>query len=163
MEIKRDNSQIKRDYLWVLLRLGLGWIFLWAFVDKLFGLGFSTAGDKSWLAGNSPTYGFLSSVAHGPFSSFYQIIAGNTFIDWLFMIGLFLIGLSLILGIFLRAAGYSGALMMFLMWTALLPPANNPLIDDHIIYILVLLGIAIINPKQFGLGDLLKNLNLTDR
>jgi thiosulfate dehydrogenase [quinone] large subunit len=42
-----------------LARIGLGWTFLWAFADKLWGLGFSTLPEKSWLAGASPTTGFL--------------------------------------------------------------------------------------------------------
>ncbi|HLV72357.1 MAG TPA: hypothetical protein VKY91_06180, partial [Vulgatibacteraceae bacterium] len=29
-------------YVWAAARLALGWIFAWAFVDKLFGLGFAT-------------------------------------------------------------------------------------------------------------------------
>ena len=158
MKKDQTNSIARGNYFWILLRLGLGWIFLWAFIDKLFGLGFATASDKSWLAGGSPTLGFLSSAVQGPFASFYQSIAGSIFVDWLFMAGLFLIGTSLILGVFLRTAGYSGALMMFLMWTAILPPTNNPLLDDHIIYLLVLLGIAAVNPKQFGLNDLLRRI-----
>jgi len=34
------------------------------------------------------------------------------------------------------------------MWTAALPPENNPLLDDHIIYILVLAGIYRTNGTQ---------------
>ena len=29
-------------YVWGALRIVFGWIFLWAFLDKLFGLGFAT-------------------------------------------------------------------------------------------------------------------------
>jgi len=39
------------------MRILLGIIFLWAFVDKLFGLGFATSSAKSWLGGASPTSG----------------------------------------------------------------------------------------------------------
>jgi hypothetical protein len=59
------------------LRIGFGLTFLWAFVDKLLGLGFATgaitdpdtgartgidlmAQDQAWLNGGSPTEGFLA-------------------------------------------------------------------------------------------------------
>ena len=49
----------KEEVIWSLLRISLGLIFLWVFFDKLFGLGFATLPDKSWLLGNSHTFGFL--------------------------------------------------------------------------------------------------------
>src|SRR6187455_2867704 len=58
------------------IRLALGWVFLWAFLDKLFGLGFATPADRAWFNGGSPTNGFLGS-AKGPFSGFYHSIAGT--------------------------------------------------------------------------------------
>ena len=141
-------------YAWTFLRLGLGWIFRWSFLDKVFGLGFSTASDESWLLGNSPTSGFLEFGTRGPFSNFFQSLAGSVIVDWLFMIGLLLIGLCLILGIGVKIAGYSGSLLLFLMWLALLPPEHNPFIDDHILYILALLVMIKVNPKNWwGLGN----------
>lgn len=145
-------NQPKEKYVWGLLRLAIGWLFLWAFVDKLFGLGFATAANKSWLAGASPTAGFLKSAA-GPFAPLYQSIAGNPVVDWLFMLGLLLMGLALILGIGIKVACYSGSLLMFMMWTSHLPPSNNPFLDDHLIYILVLVGITLAHAGQYlGLG-----------
>src|SRR3989338_5201147 len=129
---------MKNQYILALLRISLGFIFLWAFLDKLFGFGFSTLPENSWLNGGSPTLGFLSSVK-GPFASIYNAIAGNPVTDILFMLGLFLVGLSLMLGILTRIASYSGILMTFLIWTASLPIKSNPFLDQHIIYILVLL------------------------
>lgn len=52
-------EEIKGKYIWGLLRLGMGWIFFWAFIDKVFGLGFATATGKGWIDGVSPTFGFL--------------------------------------------------------------------------------------------------------
>jgi len=149
-----------KERIWVFLRIFLGFIFLWAFLDKLFGLGFSTARDKSWLIGASPTSGFLQNAVHGPFASVFQSLSGSAFIDWLFMLGLLLLGIALIFGVALRLAGYSGSLLMILMWLSLLPPENNPIIDDHIIYSLVLIGIATVKPYWgFGLGKLWYNSN----
>jgi len=47
--------------------------------------------------------------------------------DWLFMIGLLGIGLALVLGFTMRIAASAGVAMLVLMWSAVLPPANNPL------------------------------------
>lgn len=130
-------SDNKINYLLGLTRIAMGWIFLWAFLDKAFGLGFATLGEKAWIAGGSPTNGFLGST-EGYFAFFYHALAGNFFVDGLFMVGLLLIGLSLILGIFNKLATYSGSLLLLLMFFAVIPLKNNPIIDDHIIYILVL-------------------------
>ncbi|PIZ94621.1 MAG: hypothetical protein COX81_02990 [Candidatus Magasanikbacteria bacterium CG_4_10_14_0_2_um_filter_37_12] len=129
----------KQEIVWVLLRIGMGWIFLWAFFDKLFGLGFGTASDQSWLDGVSPTAGFLKFGTHGPFAGIFQSLTSNFFVEWLFMVGLLLIGLSLILGIGMKIASYSGSLLLFLMWLATFPPKNNPIIDQHLVYICVLI------------------------
>ena len=85
-----------------LLRVAVGFIFLWAFLDKFFGLGYATSADKGWIDGGSPTKGFLSGVAVGPFQSFFNSIAGTWWANTLFMLGLFAIGTALILGVAMR-------------------------------------------------------------
>jgi thiosulfate dehydrogenase (quinone) large subunit len=121
------------------LRILLGWIFLWAFLDKTWGLGFATAADKSWLGGASPTAGFLEFGTKGPFAGLFQAMAGSPVVDWLFMMGLLLIGLALIFGVGMKIAAWSGSTMMLLMWLATLWPEHNPLVDEHLVYILALL------------------------
>jgi thiosulfate dehydrogenase [quinone] large subunit len=37
------------------VRLSMGWVFLWAFFDKTFGLGHETASKDAWTNGGSPT------------------------------------------------------------------------------------------------------------
>ncbi len=132
----------KTDASFSLLRIALGFIFFWAFIDKVWGLGFATTPDKSWAQGVSPTTGFLKFGAEGIFAPFFHSLAGNPFIDWLFMLGLLGIGLSLLLGIGLKIAGYSGALLMSLLYLSLFPSKNNPLVDEHIIYLLLFLIFA---------------------
>ncbi len=137
-------EQNKIEYIWALLRLAMGWIFFWSFVDKLFGLGFASAPEKAWIAGSSPTFGFLKFASKGPCAEFYQGLAGNPMVDWLFMLGLLLVGLALLFGVGVRIAGYSGALIIILIYSAgFLPPKNNPLLDNHIIYAILLLGFAL--------------------
>ena len=137
-------EQNKIEYIWGLLRLAMGWIFFWSFIDKLFGLGFASTPEKAWNAGGSPTFGFLNFATKGPIAEFYQGLAGNPVVDWLYMSGLLLIGLSLMFGVGVRVAGYSGALIMILIFSAgFLPPKNNPFLDHHIIYTILLVGFAL--------------------
>ena len=132
----------KQKIIFTALRLVMGFIFLWAFIDKVFGLGFATTTDKAWINGGSPTTGFLSNAVKGPFAEIFQSLAGVAVVDWLFMLGLLFTGLTLLLNRYVKWGCIAGSLMMFLMYLALLFPANNPIIDEHIVYILVLLLIA---------------------
>ena len=135
------------------LRVATGFVFLWAFLDKVFGLGYSTPSAKAWIHGGSPTLGFLKSVDVGPFQGFYHTIAGTWYADWLFMIGMAGVGLALILGVGLRVAAGAGALIMAMMWFGEYPLAQwtsagaasgstNPFTDYHFIYAAVLLVLA---------------------
>lgn len=135
------------------LRIALGWIFLWAFLDKLAGLGLATPAKNAWINGGSPTKGFLGNTVAGPFEGVYHSIAGAAWADWLFMIGLAAIGTALILGIGLRVAAAAGSLLLVLMWTAVLPPETNPFLDDHLVYagVLVLLALTAAG-DTLGLG-----------
>jgi thiosulfate dehydrogenase [quinone] large subunit len=140
-------------YLLAGIRLALGWVFLWAFIDKLFGLGRGTETANSWLNGGSPTAGFLGKAATGPFADFYHSIAGNVVVDVLFMAALLGIGVALILGIGMRIAAAAGALLTILMWTAVLPPETNPFMDDHLVYAAVLVLLALLGAgTTLGLG-----------
>lgn len=132
-------------------RVLLGFIFVWAFVDKLLGLGYATTPERAWIAGGSPTAGFLKGV-EGPFASFFNGLAGLAVADWLFMLGLLGVGTALIFGVAMRLASWSGALLMMLMWAASLPLANNPLIDDHVVYAVVLLVLGAAGVQRFSLA-----------
>lgn len=135
--------KIEENKLWGILRISMGVIFLWAFFDKTFGLGFATARENAWIGGVSPTAGFLANATRGPFAGFFQSLAGVALVDWLVMLGFLLIGTALILGIGVKIAGYSGAAMMLLFFLAgFIPPKNNPFLDEHIIYAIVLVLIA---------------------
>ncbi len=136
-----SGSHHKRAHTFFgLTRIALGLTLLWAFFDKVFGLGYATAPDKAWLEGVSPAGGFLEFGTAGPFAGIFQAMAGNPLVDWLFMLGLLGIGLALTLGIATRIASYCGALLMLLLWLAVLPPEHHPVLDEHIVYLLVLLA-----------------------
>lgn len=126
------------EILLLALRVGLGLLFLWAFFDKLFGLGFATAAEDAWLAGGSPTTGYLLYATQGPFAGMFRMLAGQVWVDVLFMVGLFGIGTCLTLGRWMRLATSSGILLMLLMYLSAFPPEHHPFLDEHVMYALVL-------------------------
>nr|WP_229799459.1 DoxX family membrane protein [Couchioplanes caeruleus] len=146
------------------LRISTGLVFLWAFLDKTFGLGYATPSARAWINGGSPTKGFLSSVDVGPLDGFFHAIAGDAWADWGFMLGLLGIGLALVLGIGMRLAAGAATAMMALMWAAEWPLAQhtaagkpsgstNPLVDYHVIYAIVAVVLALTYAGHtWGLG-----------
>ena len=156
LAVERDHVlPTAGGYALGVVRIAFGFYFLWAFLDKTFGLGFSTPGERAWLNGGSPTTGYLSNV-EGPLAGFYTAMAGNGFIDVLFMLGLLGIGLTLVLGMGARVGALAGALMYVFMYGASLPLMTNPILDDHVTGALVLIAIALIPASwaYLGLGKL---------
>ncbi|MDQ0913419.1 thiosulfate dehydrogenase [quinone] large subunit [Streptomyces canus] len=160
----RTGTQTARAYTFASLRLLTGFVFLWAFLDKTFGLGYATQSGKGWIDGGSPTKGFLGGVAAGPMESTFHSWAGDTWADWLFMLGLLGIGVALIAGVALRLAAVAGTVLMALMWVAEWPPAQhlfdgspsmstNPFADYHLVYAVVLIALAAASAGDtLGLG-----------
>jgi thiosulfate dehydrogenase (quinone) large subunit len=161
------------------LRIAFGLTFLWAFFDKLLALGYSTGavlneqGTKTgidffskdaWINGGNPTLGFLKFGASGPFKGFYNAIAGETWVNVLFMFGLLAIGIALTFGIAMRLGTIAGFVMYVMMWTVALWPANNPILDDHILGALsmVVLGLALAG-DTWGAGRIWARTQLVRR
>ncbi|MFG1969746.1 hypothetical protein ACGFJC_10540 [Nonomuraea fuscirosea] len=155
--ISVDKAEHKNpvDYVWALARIALGWIFLWAFLDKTFGWGFATPAAKAWINGGSPTTGFLKGTGENALGGLFSALAGQAWVDWLFMAGLAGVGLALVLGLGTRIAAGAGTAMLLLMWAAELPLTTNPFMDDHIVYAIVLVGLALAGAGgTLGLGTL---------
>ena len=151
------------------MRLATGFIFLWAFLDKTFGLGFSTPIERAWINGGAPAQGFLMSEGvTGPLQPLFQALA-NPLVDWLFMAGMLGIGVAVMLGVGLRVAAGAGTALMLLMYLAEWPFAagagsTNPLVDYHIIYALALIVIATLAAGDtWGLGAQWKALPFVQR
>ncbi len=137
------------------LRIAFGVTFLWAFLDKTFALGFATGtaedgsvdrfGAAAWINGGSPTEGFLTFgvPADNPFKGFFDALAGQAWVDWLFMLGLLGIGLALLLGAGMRIGTTAGAVMYAFMYAAVLPLENNPVVDDHLIGVIAMVVLAL--------------------
>lgn len=165
----------KASWLIGLLRIGYGFTWLWAFFDKLFGLGFSTcastteAGDKvvtvmcdaAFINGGSPTYGILNfATANSATGELFTWMApsapdAQNWVDWLFMIGVLLIGLPFLLGIGVRLSGAGGVIMYLFMYLAIaVLPANNPVLDDHILGAMTMALLIFLNAGVYlGLGN----------
>jgi thiosulfate dehydrogenase [quinone] large subunit len=152
-------------------RILLGFTFLWAFLDKTFGLGFATT--DGWMFGTgkgNPTAGFLKFGANpnGPLHDFYANLAPSSPsapINWLFMLALLGAGVGLVLGIGMRISCIGASILLLSMWLAVAPWAkyedkggstvasNNPLLDEHIIYSATLMLLMfVLAGRYWGLG-----------
>ena len=176
--------------VFALLRLAMGWTFLWAFLDKAFALGFSTGrivndagqtvkidffGDKAWIHGASPTAGALGFALKGPFAHFYQSITGfhmtaagptsAAWIDWVYMLSMLLIGAALILGVGVKMASLGGIVWMAIFYTATaIWPENNNFLDEHLVFAIVLAGLFLANAgRYYGLGKVWQRTEFVKR
>jgi len=161
------------------LRLLLGWTFLWAFLDKAFALGFATGRNvetgaitffgqnQAWFNGGSPTRGVFAYALHaGPFQGFYENLgnyqmtaqgptaAPPEWINVVYMVSMLLIGLGLITGVMTRLAAVGGIIWMVIFYTATaIWPDNNPFLDEHIVYSVLLVALIFANAGRYlGLG-----------
>lgn len=121
MEITRLSGR-----WFTVLRVVLGWLFLYAGWHKISNSAWSAAG---YLNGAKTFEGFYHWLASPGMLSFTNFIN-----EW----GLFIIGLMLIFGIWVRYAAIAGAIMMILYYFPILdfpyPNANSFIVDEHIIY-----------------------------
>jgi len=145
--VKAEYSLSWVAYALVGLRLVMGWTLFQAGITKLL--------DPEWTAA-----GFLQfAVPEGnPFIGLWQGFAGSPTIDGLVAWGLTLTGLGLLLGALVRWNAFWGAVMMLFFWAASLtgglsqglPIEHGWVVDDHIVYALLLFGLG-----AFGAGRIL--------
>ncbi len=147
--------------LLAIMRIVIGWTFMWPFLDKLFGLGYGTPTETAVVNGGAPAQGYMINATSGPFADFFVWMA-ETFggvVDVLFMAGLFGIGLAMLTGAGLKIAAWGGTVLMAFMYLAALPIGQagmgftNPITDSHWIEALVLLVVAYgLAGDTWGLG-----------
>lgn len=141
----------KSDIKLALLRMGMGWLFLYAGWTKVVNPGWSAAG---YLKGAKT------------FSGLYQWLASSANIEWINFLnqwGLVLIGVALILGVVVKLASFFGAVLMILYYFPILTfpmvGKHSYIVDEHIIYVLVfLLFMHTDAGKVWGLGKWFKRL-----
>ncbi|UCE12162.1 MAG: hypothetical protein JSV04_08125 [Candidatus Heimdallarchaeota archaeon] len=158
------------------LRIAMGFVFLWPFLDKMFGLGFATSPENSWLAGASPTQGFLQFYGvnqNSPFAFLFSDTLGGVYqlVDIVYMGMLLFAGIGLMTGVLVRISSISTIIFLASVYLSewIIAPAEgtmvfNPLIDEHIIYILIL-GLFLIIPvgKYLGLGEKWSKLSFVEK
>ncbi|MEX2410417.1 MAG: DoxX family protein [Candidatus Paceibacterota bacterium] len=117
-----------KDLSILFLRVAIGWLMFYAGITKILNPDWSAEGFLNGAINFESLFTWLASPDILPFV--------NLLNEW----GLTLIGLSLIIGIFVRWSSIFGALMMVLYYLPRLdfpyPDANSFIIDSHIIYIL---------------------------
>lgn len=84
----------------------------------------------------------------GPFAGFFRKLAQYKIIDYLNKWGLFLTGLALVFGIFVRLASYAGILLMIFYWLTKFPHKEG-VIDERVISIAVFFLLIILNAGIF--------------
>ena len=158
------------------LRMFMGFTFLWAFLDKAFALGFSTGrnpdtgainffGSDAWIKGGSPTDGVLLYALKGPFKGLYDGLAGQTWVEWVYMLSMLLIGTALILGVATRLAAIGGIIWLTIFYTATaIWPEHNPFLDEHVVYAVLLVALVLLGAGSYlGLGDRWNRTRLVTR
>lgn len=147
-----------------ILRIVLGFMLIWAFLDKLLGLGMPTTPDAAMINEGSPTEYYLSHLVSGPFEGIYSSLAGNPVLDILLMAGLLLVGVAMILGVASRLSTVGMCVMMALMFSLEIPPDDNPFVDYHIVYILASIAIYYLGGYgALGLGERWSELSIVKK
>jgi thiosulfate dehydrogenase [quinone] large subunit len=133
-------------YAIVSLRVVMGWTLFQGGVTKLITY-LDADPSNDWTAS-----GFLlNAIPEGnPLAWLWPMFAEMPLIDALNMWGLTLTGLGLILGAFVRWNAFWGAVMMLFYWLAALhggplaglPVAHGWVVDDHLVYALLLFGLG---------------------
>lgn len=113
----------------VLLRLLMGWIFLWAGFDKAIN-GFSAEG-------------FLTHATSGPLHGWFTDLGANatalSVIEPLVTYGQILMGFAIFFGAATRSALFFAGIMMFLFYLSQFPPEYDLFVDYYLVYIVVYL------------------------
>jgi thiosulfate dehydrogenase [quinone] large subunit len=160
-----------------ILRIGIGFVYLWAFISQ--GLGvvytnhtenvdvaaptevhyeweFSYDADNGWITSgfsHSPTEGYIENNTHGPLAFIPQNLpVGLVDFMWIFAIGG--LGIALALGICSRIAGWGGFLLNLMIWFSVFPPSTNPVIDaEHFMFAFILLLLMWLQASNYwGIG-----------
>lgn len=136
-----------------LLRVVLGWLYLYAGLTQVLNPSWTAAGYLAGAKTFSGLYLWLAQPGIVPYINFVN--------KW----SLTLLGVSLILGLGVRASSVLGAALMALYYFAILdfpyPNAHAFLVDEHIIYIAVLLFFASARAgRAYGLDEWCANLSV---
>jgi len=117
-------------FVFFILRVAMGWLMLYAGLTKVFNPNWSAAGYLGNAKAFAGFYEWFLRPEILPFTNFLN--------EW----SLTLLGVSLMAGVLVKYSGYLGALLMLLYYFPVLDfpkiGSNSYLVDDHIVYALVL-------------------------
>jgi thiosulfate dehydrogenase [quinone] large subunit len=148
----------------VILRIAIGWVFLFAGLEKFLALGgkpFSAAGFLQFAtAGTWPGVTLAQGEYLNPTHPFWASLGTNAgligVINVLVVFGEIAIGTSLILGLFTRFAAAMGTLMMTFFFIASWDFANG-IVNSDAIYAILLVCVGFMGAgKVFGLDAILE-------
>lgn len=139
-----------------LLRLTMGWLFFYAGITKVINPSWSAAGYLKGAKNLVWFYQWLLTPNILPYINFIN--------EW----GLTLLGVSLILGVAVRWSAIAGSVLMLLYYLVILdfpyPDKNSFLVDQHIIFILILiLFIAFNAGRVWGLEEWYSKLTIYNK
>ncbi|MDP4001432.1 MAG: DoxX family protein [bacterium] len=140
MAVMCGMNKLKRISLFV-LRSGLGWVFFCAGITKVLNPAWSAEKFLQGAKTFPELFNWFASPGMLPITNFMN--------EW----GLTLLGVSLILGIFVRWSAPLGVLLMALYYLPVLqfpyPNANSFIVDEHIIYIAVLIVLVVFRTGNY--------------
>jgi uncharacterized membrane protein YphA (DoxX/SURF4 family) len=149
----KQNQTNWRKLLITLLRVAIGWHFLYEGLSKI-------------LAENWTSYGYLANTS-GFFSGFYHFLASSPalvkMVDIMNMYGLTLIGLALFTGLFIRYAAMGGVLLLTLYYFAYPPVGASVfraaegqlyIVDKNFIEAMALLFLIFARDTGYGIDAL---------
>lgn len=144
--VKTFSSKTKiKSFFITLLRVSIGWHFLYEGISKLTAQGWSAAG---FLSGSN---GFLSGFYHWLASSEGMIST----VDFLNVYGLILIGLGLFLGVLINYAAIAGILLLCLYYFAYPPFGPSVMMQEQ--------GLFLVNKNFIEAAVLIVFLFLKDK
>ena len=131
-------NEDRTGFFLAVVRVIIALMFLWAFADKLFGLGFPTPSDMGYIDGGSPTKDFLA-ANDGWFAPLFNAMANIYQItDVLIIVGLLLIGGSLLIGTASKITTVASLVLLTMFYMSELPLADNPILDFRLVYMAAL-------------------------
>ena len=138
-----------------LLRISVGWFMFYAAITKVLNPEWSAEGYLKGAKTFTGLYNWFASPAVLPVINFIN--------EW----GLTLLGVSLILGLFVRLSSVLGSLLMLLYYLPVLTfpyVEHGIIVEEHIIYIGVLMFFAAIGAgRYYGLDTWCANLPICSK
>jgi thiosulfate dehydrogenase [quinone] large subunit len=157
MRLVRDR---RLAFVWLAVRLWLGWQFINAGWEKLTGSGWVGSGAPAGIHGFLAHAGSsaMTSGAHAPVATWYAALIHHIFLptaigwSYLIAIGEFAVGIGLVLGAFTLAAAFFGAFMNF---NYLLAGSTSAAINPIMLVLGLLLLVAGSAAYAYGLDRVL--------